>query len=98
MTSAGRGCCKVSWGFGFLFGRGQKYRGWRNSGTIIEILDDRKKATLKEWLDRNHSQRRPSDQLQAVRKDKRSFLNLTRLNLKEASRKVTGTLILGARA
>ena len=41
---------------------------------------------------------RPSDQLQAVRKDKRSFLNLTRLNLKEASRKVTGTLILGARA
>ena len=92
MTSAGRGCCKVSWGFGFLFGRGEKYRGWRNSGTIIEILDDRKKATLKEWLDRNHSQ------LQAVRKDKRSFLNLTRLNLKEASRKVTGTLILGARA
>jgi hypothetical protein len=96
MTSAGRGCCKVSWGFGFLFGKGEKYRGWWNSGTIIEILDDRKKATLKEWLDRNHSQ------LQAVRNDKRSFLNLTRLNLtrlnlKEASRKVTGTLILGAR-
>ena len=25
----------------------------RNSGTIIEVLDDRKKATLKEWLEQN---------------------------------------------
>jgi transposase len=33
----------------------------RNSGTIIEILDDRKKATLKEWLEENQ------DRLQAVR-------------------------------
>ena len=35
----------------------------RNSGTIIEILDDRKKATLKEWLDRNQSQRNVSTTL-----------------------------------
>jgi len=27
-----------------------------NTGTVIEILDDRKKATLKEWLNRNQSQ------------------------------------------
>jgi transposase len=33
----------------------------RNSGTIIEILDDRKKATLKKWLEENQ------DRLQAVR-------------------------------
>jgi transposase len=33
----------------------------RNSGTIIEILDDRKKAPLKELLDRDQSQ------VQAVR-------------------------------
>jgi len=85
-----QGYCKVSGGIGFLFNKGEKYRG-ADSGKIIEILDDRKKATLKEWLDRNQSQ------LQAVRKDKRAFLNLTRLNLKEVSRKITGTLILGAR-
>jgi transposase len=33
----------------------------RNSGTIIEILDDRMKATLKEWLEENQ------DRLQAIR-------------------------------
>ena len=33
----------------------------RNSGTIIEVLDDRKKATLKGWLEQNRGQ------LQAVR-------------------------------
>jgi transposase len=33
----------------------------RNSGTIIEILDDRKKAMLKEWLEENQ------DRLHAVR-------------------------------
>jgi transposase len=28
----------------------------RNSGTIIKVLDDRKKATLKEWLEQNRGQ------------------------------------------
>ncbi len=33
----------------------------RNTGTVINILDDRKKATLREWLEQN------KDRLQAVR-------------------------------
>ena len=28
----------------------------RNSGTILEVLDDRKKVTLKEWLEENRGQ------------------------------------------
>ncbi|MFN6203289.1 MAG: transposase, partial [Acidobacteriota bacterium] len=58
----------------------------RNTGTIIEILDDRKKATLKEWLDRNQSQ------LQAVRSVSMDmwepFINAVRETIKGASEKI----------
>lgn len=33
----------------------------RNTGTVVDILDDRKKAILKEWLEQS------KDRLQAVR-------------------------------
>ena len=58
----------------------------RNTGTVIEILDDRKKATLKEWLERNQSQ------LQAVRSVSMDmwepFINAVRETIKGASEKI----------
>jgi transposase len=58
----------------------------RNTGTIIEILDDRKKATLKEWLERNQSQ------LQAVRSVSMDmwepFINAVRETIKGAGEKI----------
>ena len=58
----------------------------RNTGTIIEILDDRKKATLKEWLDRNQCQ------LQAVRSVSMDtwepFINAVRETIEGAGEKI----------
>ena len=58
----------------------------RNSGTIIEILDDRKKATLKEWLEENQ------DRLQAVRSVSMDmwepFINAVRETVEGADQKI----------
>jgi transposase len=58
----------------------------RNSGTIIEILEDRKKATLKEWLEQNQ------DWLQAVRSVSMDmwepFINAVRETIEGADPKI----------
>ena len=58
----------------------------RNSGTIIEILDDRKKATLKEWLEQNQ------ERLQTVRSVSMDmwepFINAVRETIEGAEEKI----------
>lgn len=58
----------------------------RNSGTIIEVLDDRKKATLKGWLEQNRGQ------LQAVRSVSMDmwepFINAVRETIEGAEEKI----------
>jgi transposase len=58
----------------------------RNSGTIIEVLDDRKTATLKEWLEQNRGQ------LQAVRSVSMNlfepFINAVRETIEGAEEKI----------
>jgi transposase len=58
----------------------------RNSGTIIEVLDDRKKATLKGWLEQNRGQ------VQAVRSISMDmwdpFINAVRETIEGAEKKI----------
>jgi transposase len=58
----------------------------RNTRTIIEILDDRKKATLKEWLEENQGRRQA---VRSVSMDMREpFINAVRETIQGADQKI----------